>query len=265
MVAGTIFVAGTVDGRASTITSTVTSTGTVVSTSTVTHTSTSTTTSTTTSTASQLFSSPLLFLDTNTTTIRYGGALTVTISIANNYPVNDTFIATLPTGSNISQWSKADFDACHSPTWSTFGFGVFRGHDNAGNISSAGGPLQLAAPIVVVCTGSSSGQVITLLPKSSYMVMTFNGPNGTVVSQRNLAAVNATTVVVCDAKSPGCASDGLFGYWKSSAPYYTNPADANTTSPYFSYFQPGEYTIVAEDMWGSTIYSYFQVVPVVTQ
>jgi hypothetical protein len=90
------------------------------------------------------------------------------------------------------------------------------------------------------------------------MVGHFTGPNETVDNLTGLAAVNATTDV-CSGAPSGCIGDSLFGYWNSSAPIYSNANDANTTSRYFSLFQPGGYTIVAEDMWGSTVYSYFQV------
>ena len=36
--------------------------------------------------------------------------------------------------------------------------------------------------------------------------------------------------------------------------------DANTSSPYFHPFTPGQYTIVAEDQWNLTAFAYFQVV-----
>jgi hypothetical protein len=56
------------------------------------------------------------------------------------------------------------------------------------------------------------------------------------------------------------AGTSLFGYWNATGPVLgLNIANATTSSQYFHYFSPGQYTLVAEDMWGQSAFAYFQV------
>jgi len=67
----------------------------------------------------------------------------------------------------------------------------------------------------------------------------------------------------CSAISTRCGpGNGLFGYWNTTG--LQGPLDnATTTSKYFHYFSPGQYTLVAACEWGQTIFEYFEVVKAV--
>jgi plastocyanin len=73
------------------------------------------------------------------------------------------------------------------------------------------------------------------------------------------AEVNATTgSCVASGTSLSCGgSSGLVGYWNPGFGYTGN---TTFTSKDFNYFPSGEYTIVAADDWGQTVYAQFQVI-----
>lgn len=207
------------------------------------------------------FVPPVLEVTLNATTIKSGSAIAATLSLTNVLPYNVTFSPSLTFGSSINGWDARDYlcSGGGEVEYSTFGYAVFGGHEIAGNISSAT-QLQLAAPIAIGCAAYTNTKTVTFLPNSSEMV---GSPTiaGTVFNVTISARVNATTnVCVNSSTSLDCNSDSLFGYWTGSpSPPYRNTNDANTSSPYFSYFTPGDYTLVVEDMWGMTAFSYFQV------
>ena len=72
------------------------------------------------------------------------------------------------------------------------------------------------------------------------------------------AEVNATTgYCTASAMSGTCGpSSSLLGYWNPGFGYTGN---MTLGSEDFTYFPQGQYTIVAQDDWGQTVYAHFQV------
>jgi hypothetical protein len=152
-----------------------------------------------------------------------------------------------------------DFTCGQNPTQFLVDFTLLKGHYSADNISSAGTPLTLSAPIFPPCPGFYDGQsAVIFLPDGDQAVATYPYP---ISSARITSSLNATTFY-CAPKAglqaPGnCgAGQGLVGYWNATA---DAQGDLNFTSPAFTYFPPGEYTIVAFDAWNQYSYATFTV------
>ena len=125
-------------------------------------------------------------------------------------------------------------------------------------------PLTMIPPLRHSCLAHADPDKIVLLPSGSRAVAYYpktSFVNASIVETES--AMNATTVT-CMLLPAGYVSCGdsmsLFGYWTWTGDGIFNAQDANISSKYFSYFPPGQYTLVTEDMWGAAIYSYFQVV-----
>jgi len=161
---------------------------------------------------------------------------------------------------NILDWSGDDY-VCDSPSM-IVGFALFQGHFAAGNVSAAGQPLQLAPPEVIYgCQGAGGpGQVgaVTFLPKGDQAVATTDFQGIYEGSFPVTVSVNATTGDCGDNPELNgfCTGKGLSGYWNDSV---LAPGALNFTSPAFVYFPPGEYTIVAADLWNQYVYATFVV------
>lgn len=254
--------------QTTTMTSAVTSTDTTTMFRTTTATATSTTTSTVTSTYYP-FVAPQLQVQLNGTTMRPGGAVMVTISLTNVLPYNLSFAPNYPSNLKIPYWDQFDFicGGGGSPIWNLAGYAVFQGHYSSSNVSSAGRPLTLIPPLFIGCPAWVNPDKVVFLPNSSRVVAYY--PPGNVTAPTNEppesegeAAMNATTAT-CMRTSAGyisCGTTSLFGYWSGGGvSLISQSQDANTTSKYFNYFPVGQYTLIAEDIWGATTFSYFQV------
>jgi hypothetical protein len=242
----------------STIASVVVSTTTATATSTSTSTLISTITSTSTSTYDP-FPSPILQVDLNATMIRQGGAVTAVITIVNVLPENISIAPNYPSNSTIAQWNEKDFVCNNSPIWSLAGYALLQGHYSSENISSAGAPLELAPPVALPCAFPFNPALFVLLPDGSNAVGYYATPGANSI-QVNLEANARTESCTSTPQTSECpVGDSLFGYWNTTGVGALPLENATTSSQYFHHFPSGQYTLVTEDIWGQTDYSYFQV------
>jgi hypothetical protein len=213
-------------------------------------------------------STPLeLRVNLNATMIKSGDAITATISLFNPLGVNVSVSPDYQSSSAIFSWNAHDFLcgglAASNPTWSLAGYALFQGHYTAANLSSAGSPLDLDPPLMILCHGEANPGTVTFLPDSSTAVGYFPPqPNiiGIPPVAKQEAVMNATTeTYVYKSGYYGGGPDSLFGYWAGPPGGVFGGQNATISSPYFHYFPPGAYTLVVEDMWGQVSYSYFQV------
>ena len=196
----------------------------------------------------------------NSSTAGPKGEVTVHIKVLNT--LNRNVSLGVVTNENISAWDGTDFFCGENPSYSLVGFGVFSGHFTAENISKAGSPLQLAAPIEAPCPYRLPLNDTTFLPNSDKTI-SFNYYGQTQEPSLPVTAeVNATTGY-CTSSPSGtetsvsCATTpGLLGYWVPGA---TNAGNFTLAAKGFAYFPPGEYTIVATDNWNQNIYATFDV------
>jgi hypothetical protein len=192
----------------------------------------------------------------NSSSIQLHGEIAVQIELLNVLDHNNSLVVT--TNQNISRWNEEDFFCGENPSHSLVGFALFKGHFSAGNISAAGSPLQLAAPVALPCPFSLNLNGTTFLPNSD-KTMSFSYYGQTQEPSYPVTAeVNATTGYCVNSPSsiscPG--SSGVLGYW---TPGFRYAGNMTLTSKSFSHFPLGEYTIVATDDWNQFVYAYFTV------
>ncbi len=227
------------------------------------------TSSTTLHERSFTYSSPVsssglqLQIELNSTSITYGGALSARVSLWNTLHSN---LSLTPRYSTVlSSWDRNDFLCGNSPNWgenwALDGFAVFSGHFAATNLSSVGSQLALAPPVAIGCISFPNPNIVVILPMSDVAVARYN--LSSIPPEVRQTLVNASTLS-CAPNGHGATTCGdlngaLFGYWDTSAPM-TDIQEANTGSPYFHPFPPGQYTLVAEDQWNLTTFAYFQVI-----
>jgi hypothetical protein len=127
-------------------------------------------------------------------------------------------------------------------------------------------PLTLTPPIHPPCAFFNSPTLYFVLPNSSNAVSYYKLPTqppSYVRAAQTEFKENATTefcsVTQAGATNCGAIRNALFGYWNTTG-LQGALDNATTTSKYFHYFSPGQYTLVAEDAWGQAIYEYFEVV-----
>jgi hypothetical protein len=215
----------------------------------------STTSGTATSTTSS--SGLELRIALNATTIKSGSTLAANVTLSNT--LNDSLMLPFPTNStnSLQDWENHDFICANGGTASNLvGFALFKGHFAAGNISEAPAPLQLAAQADLPCAYLmiEQGELITFLPDSDSVSIPGTLP-------RQPATLNVTTYscIALPLGSSQCHNNaGLFGYW-STSDVICCPAGSNASSM-FRYFTPGEFTLVAEDVWGQSVTTHFRVV-----
>lgn len=249
---------------------------------TVTSTATSTTSTTITAAASSIGVSggPSLYVSgvsptgielemaLNTSSIQSHGALIAEIEVVNTLDRNVS-LSMPPWSANqtIYVWSGYDQICNENPSDFVASFEVLQGHFTAANISAAGTPLREAAPFYPPCPGGAWPGGVTLLPNSdltNYTDINYSvGPPRPSYTVK--AEVNATSYYCSGSGVSGNGGEvdcgntpGLVGYWNTSI---SVNGDLNFTSPAFTYFPPGEYTIVAADQWNQYVYATFQVRP----
>jgi hypothetical protein len=162
---------------------------------------------------------------------------------------------------DMQDLNNYDFTCSQNPTQFLVDFALLRGHYSAANVSSAGTPLSLRAAINPPCPGFYIGQSeVTFLPDGDQAVTTALPSNS---SGSITASLNATTFYCTGSGLGGNGGEvncgngqGLVGYWNDTA----DPQGVfNFSSPAFTYFPPGEYTIVACDAWNQYVYATFTV------
>jgi len=214
------------------------------------------------------FSSPVsssglqVAITLNSTTIEYGEALVAKVALLNTLSSNLTL--TPRYSPTISSWEGNDFVCGNAPDWgekwALEGFAVFSGHFTGDNLSSVGSQLVLAPPVAIGCISRPNPNTVVILPASDMAVAQYN--LSSLPPEVRQTAINASTLSCAPngrgATTCGDLSHTLFGYWDSSAPMM-GIHDANTSSPYFHLFTPGQYTLVAEDQWNLTAFAYFKV------
>ncbi len=203
------------------------------------------------------FSSPIsslglrLIVAVDATGIRRYGAVRVQIDVVNTLD-HEVSIALGQVDANISAWNRHSFFCGINIANSLVGFALFKGDFSATNISRAGSPLQLAPFVATTCAVFPYPDRV-VFKRMSDLLATPNGP-------RTGIALNATseqcvrlsqTIHKC---GPGTA---LVGYWNTQS--VLSVESATFQSPYFQYFLPGVYTLVAADAWGQAIYAHFDV------
>ena len=180
-----------------------------------------------------------------------GGTVRAEVLVTNT--LNQNVTLAVPQDQNISEWEPYDY-IC--PSGYVVGFALFSGHYTTDNVSKAGPPLQLAAPIYPPCPAYPIVDRAVFLPNSD-RVLTY--------TSQGQGPINGSAQVYPETSycSPGqgsvtCGSgQGLFGYWNSTSP--VEGANATTLSKEFAYFPAGEYTLVATDAWNQFVYTYFVV------
>lgn len=205
-----------------------------------------------------------LQLKLNATTIQAGSSLMAQITLFNPLDENvSIFVPNLASNSTMTTWNDHDFVCSQNSMWNLAGYALFKGHYSSDNLSSAGEPLMLAPPVSLSCINNGRG-LFVFLPNSSN-AMVFDSPDTNQPATLWHATTNATSEscknsfesVIGRTECPVGAS--LFGYWSEPPSGLLESGAATTSSSYFHYFPPGQYTLVVEDIWGGTFYAHFQV------
>jgi hypothetical protein len=198
-----------------------------------------------------------LELTLNATTMSSDGAITGQMRVVNTLDQNVT--VSVAQSQNLTTWSSYT-DVC--PSGYFMGYAVFPGHFTAGNISSAGPPLEMVPgdtgiicpPSVYLPPNPQSSSQITFLPgpalqtraNETFDIKTFSSsfmtPSFLVPDQ-----LNVTTILSNTQESCGCTTPGLVGYYQDIG------------NGIFVPFSHGEYTIVAWDDWNQYAYATFVV------
>jgi hypothetical protein len=205
-----------------------------------------------------------LQLKLNATAIQSGSALIAQITLFNPLDENlSLFLPNLASNSTIATWNDYDFVCSGNSMWNLGGYALFKGHYSSDNVSSAGEPLMLAPPVAYLSCINNTRNLFVFLPNNSNAMVSDSSETGQPATPWH-AATNATTEscenisqsIVVGTHCP--VGDSLFGYWSAPLSGLASSA-ATTSSSYFHYFSPGQYTLAVEDSWGQTIYAHFQV------
>lgn len=218
------------------------------------------------STVSLLFTSAVapdglqLKMTLNATAMSSDGAIAGQVQVVNTSGQNVT-VSTLERSQNITSWSNS-IHVC--PTDYFMGYSVFAGHFTRGNISSAGNALSLVPPMNDQCSVPVGAGSITFLPQlgnTADRAVDPGYPQSVVPDQLNMTTLFCNTTQSTK-ETFGCAwaMPGLAGYWDQNY-RFPNGTGANFgfSSPAFSHFHPGEYTVVAWDEWDQYAYATFVV------
>lgn len=204
----------------------------------------------------------------NSSSVSSHGALAARIDLVNTLDENvSAAVPALNQSSNYCKWNQQDQICGENPSGLLVDFAVFKGHISAGDISKAGQQLRLAPPFYPPCAAGASFNSVTLLPHgdlTNYSNVNYSQPpprSSYVVK----AEVNATTYYCTGSGLGGHGGEidcgntsGLVGYWNATA--VASGGDCcDFASPAFTYFPPGQYTIVATNPWGQYVYATFIV------
>jgi hypothetical protein len=211
-----------------------------------------------------------LNISLNANSIQAGKSISARVQIENTLDQNVSVVVP-PTNQTVDLLNQTlstlnfyDFTCAQNPSRFLVNFNLFPGHYTAGNISEAGAPLQVAVPVIPPgCALENYPLKFTFLPDGVYAV----GPRTSDSSSPPVQylTVNASidiTTTYCGPNPPpenglNCGlGQGLVGYWHNGV---STQGDLSFTSPAFTYFSPGEYTILAYDMWGQRAYATFVV------
>lgn len=182
----------------------------------------------------------------NWSVIPTNGTLGAQIAVYNTLDKNVSVSVT--EDKEISTWNGRDFLCGWNRAGNLLGFAVFKGDVAATNLSEAGQQLhldpQLLPYVVIGCpTEESFPANATFFPASDRVAYAY----GVV------ASVNPKTLGCAYTEQESqCTGIGLVGYWNDSV---STGGNLGFSSPAFSYFPPGEYTIVATDEWNQHVYT----------
>ena len=196
----------------------------------------------------------------NATTMLPGGTLAANVTLFNTLNAALSVSPFVPSNSTnlVQSWSNHDFLCGYDgPDGYLASFAVFSGHYSAGNLSQAPSPLQLAAPAGLPCMGIvwPEDEMISFLPHSDNASIPGTYPGWAPVE---LNVTTQSCIALPSGSSQCHRGTGLFGYWSTTSIIC---CPANSTTPrLFRYLTPGDYTLVAEDIWGQSVSAYFQVV-----
>jgi len=167
-----------------------------------------------------------------------------------------------PLNLDMKDLNDYDFTCSGNPSSFLVDYAVVAGHYSAENVSSAGPPLMQRTLFGPPCPGGfpDGSDPVTFLPNGDQAIATYNSrvpPERVIVT----TALNATTFYcasTANLQPPGnCgAGQGLVGYWN---PNVDSQGVMDFSSPAFTYFPAGEYTIVAFDAWNQYLYATFEV------
>lgn len=192
----------------------------------------------------------------NSTSIQWHGNLTAEIELTNTLDQNLTVALPSPSQS-VLEWNGDDFLCSLNPSDSLVDYAVFQGHFTEANVSEAGSPLQQEPPAVVPCPTESSYPGSAVFSASSDQATVYRDGSASPVTS---ALVPHTGYCSTSQGVTECGEgSGLVGYWNRNGTY--SGTDLNFTSPAFTYFPPGEYTLVATDLWNQYAYATFEVLP----
>lgn len=193
----------------------------------------------------------------NASTVRSGGAIDATVSVVNPLDRNLTAVLPSPQDATFRGWDSSDFVCGRNPLAYAASFALFRGRIDPGNLSMAGTPLTLAAPVFLPCALLAPPSLLVFGPLGSGALAYF--PYGNVAPVR--VSTDAGTGA-CEALGTGATSCGgpgsLFGYWSASASASCGNSPG-TSSSCFHYFEPGWYTLAVEGAWGQSAFASFLV------
>lgn len=199
-----------------------------------------------------------LNLNLNATTMGVGSALGAQITFFNPLKENLSIPVEYSSNSKIAAWTDSDFVCGGNSLYFLAAYALFQGRYSPENVSSAGTPLLLAPPAGFSCLSPLRPNVVIFLPNSSNASLGEQGgpyqlsTNVTTEYCENVPNLAGTYSTSCP------VGTSVFGYW-AQVNCCLEGDKATTSSPYFHYLPPGEYTLVVEDEWNQTICAPFLV------
>lgn len=209
-----------------------------------------------------------LVVDLNSTNIQQREGLAAQIELRNTRGENlSTPVPPFDNTATYYAWNQQDNICGSNPSNFLVDFAVFKGHFSAQNISEAGSQLRLVPAWSGPCPPFGYYYAVTFLPNgdlTNYTQVNYSLPQPRS-SYLVKAEVNVTTYYCSGSGVAGNGGEidcgnthGLIGYWNGTV--QGGKGDwYDFASPAFTYFQPGEYTIVATDPWNQYVYVNFIV------
>ncbi len=174
-----------------------------------------------------------LLLGLSPSVLPQGDGVSISVSLINALPTrNNLTVSGGGTRLNLGPCSQLPL-----------GVGVFRGNYDAANLS-AGTPLGLYYPGMYSCPAMFGVAYWSFAPLSD---------NVTLVSDQPTGLGNATAPQDVWTQKAGADLE-YWGYWSGRAEFYPS------VNASFTAFQPGSYTVAAEDAWGEETIMHFTVV-----